>query len=50
MSAKGLATSAHGWGPTVGREGFPELLEELEILMGLNAPTLPAPAEAAHVA
>ena len=39
MSAKGLATSAHGWGPTVGREGFPELLEELEISVGLKDPT-----------
>ena len=39
MSAKGLATSAHGWGPTVGREGFPELLEELEISLRLKAPT-----------
>lgn len=39
MSTKGLATSAQGWDPAVGREGFPELLEELGILMGLNAPT-----------
>ena len=38
MSAKGMATSAHGWGPTVGREGFPELLEELEISVGLKTP------------
>ena len=39
MSAKGLATSAHGWGPDVGREDFPELLEELEVSMRLEAPT-----------
>ncbi len=39
MSAKGLETSALGWGPAVGREGFPELLEELEISVGIKAPT-----------
>ena len=39
MSAKGQETSAPGWGPTVGRESFPEILEELEISMRLKAPT-----------
>ncbi len=39
MSANEPETSVHGWGPTVGRDGFPELLEELEISMRLKVPT-----------